>query len=90
MSIMPNQSPRSGMSPAARTVLFWALLIALAVVLWQSRSVPGTRSRSEALDLIAAITVIGVWSGVWVLGSLLSQKFRRNPPPKDPPNRPLG
>ncbi|MGD0956055.1 MAG: ATP-dependent metallopeptidase FtsH/Yme1/Tma family protein [Candidatus Acidiferrales bacterium] len=35
MTFAPNESPRMGMSPVARTLLFWVLMIALAGVLWQ-------------------------------------------------------
>lgn len=87
MSIMPNQSPQSGMSPIFRTIVFWVTLIALAVVLWQiaSKNHGGNHPNLPA-DLIAAIIVVGVW----VFASLLSRKFRRRPPPKNPENRPLG
>jgi len=87
MSIMPNQSPRSGMPSAARTILFWVILIALVVVFWQIASTNhGGNHANFPADLIAAIVAIGVW----LSASLLSRKFRRRPPPKDPPNRPLG
>ncbi|MGC2332118.1 MAG: ATP-dependent metallopeptidase FtsH/Yme1/Tma family protein [Candidatus Acidiferrales bacterium] len=38
MTFVPNQQPRMGMSTTARTILFWVLMVALAVVLWQMAS----------------------------------------------------
>lgn len=39
MSFAPNPRNATGLPPVARTVLFWALMVALAVVLWQMQSV---------------------------------------------------
>lgn len=88
MSIMPNQSPRSGMPPVVRKILFWLILIALAVVLWQLASVPGTlKHPNHLVDVMAAIIVIGVWI---VEFFIWRKSFTHPPPPKDPENRPLG
>ena len=38
MTLVPNQPQRMGLSPVVRTVLFWLMMIALAVVLWQMSS----------------------------------------------------
>jgi cell division protease FtsH len=38
MSFAPNPRYGTGMSPVVRTVLFWVLMVALAVVLWQASS----------------------------------------------------
>jgi 2-C-methyl-D-erythritol 4-phosphate cytidylyltransferase len=38
VTFVPNQQPRMGMSITARTILFWLLMVALAVVLWQMAS----------------------------------------------------
>lgn len=38
MTFVPNQQPRIGMSTTVRTILFWVLMVALAVVLWQMAS----------------------------------------------------
>lgn len=38
MTFVPNASSRMGVSPVARIVLFWLLMIILAVVLWRMAS----------------------------------------------------
>lgn len=38
MSFAPNPRSSSGMTPVVRTVLFWVLMMALAVILWQMSS----------------------------------------------------
>lgn len=87
MSIMANQSPRSGMPSAARTILFWVVLIAVAVVFWQIDAKSGVGGRPNSrLDLIAAAILVGGW----VFTSLVLRKARRRPAPKEPENRPLG
>ncbi len=35
MTFAPNPPSRTGMSPVVRTILFWLMMVALAVVLWQ-------------------------------------------------------
>lgn len=40
MSFAPNPRYGTGLSPVFRTVLFWALMVALAVVLWRMVSAP--------------------------------------------------
>ncbi len=50
MTFVPNQQPRMGMSTTVRTILFWVLMVALAVVLWQmaSKDKPGAPASSSS------------------------------------------
>lgn len=88
MSIMPNQSPRSGMPSAARRILYWVTFIAVAVVLWHTAEQASVRRHPDWLvDLIAAIVVIAVWV---FISMMWRQMSRRGSAPKNPENRPLG
>ncbi|MGA8871559.1 MAG: ATP-dependent metallopeptidase FtsH/Yme1/Tma family protein [Candidatus Acidiferrales bacterium] len=61
MTFVPNQQPRMGMSPVVRTILFWLLMIVLAVVLWQMASKdkasapPGSSSTISYSDFMAQV-----------------------------------
>jgi len=46
VSFAPNPRRGMGMSPVVRTVLFWALMVALASVLWLTSNTPNSRARS--------------------------------------------
>ena len=50
MSVMPNTGASSGMPLMVRTLMFWTLMIFLAIVLWQMSSRSGA-SKSAALSL---------------------------------------
>ena len=48
MTFAPNpQQPRTGMSSTVRTILFWVLMLALAVVLWKMADNDKGSGRSE-------------------------------------------
>jgi len=46
VSFAPNPRHGMGMSPVVRTVLFWALMVALASVLWLTSNTPKGNGRS--------------------------------------------
>jgi cell division protease FtsH len=50
MSFMPNQSRATGMNSAVRNLLFWTLMILLAVVLWQMLSHKGQGPKASQLS----------------------------------------
>jgi cell division protease FtsH len=50
MSFAPNPRYRTGMSPVARTVLFWALMVALASVLWLTSKAPKGRGGGHSIS----------------------------------------
>jgi ATP-dependent Zn protease len=50
MSIMPNDRRGTGMNTVVRTMIFWSLMVLLAVVLWQMVSNGGSKpSQAPAL-----------------------------------------
>jgi ATP-dependent Zn protease len=50
VSFAPNPVYGTGMSRAVRTVLFWALMVALASVLWLSSKTPKGRNSGHSLS----------------------------------------
>ena len=53
MTFVPNQQPRMGMSTTVRTILFWVLMVALAVVLWQMASKDKSGAPPDSSSTIA-------------------------------------
>jgi phosphoglycerol transferase MdoB-like AlkP superfamily enzyme len=88
MSIMPRQSSQADVPPIARTILFWALLIGLAAVLWKFASEPAP----AALRFLAIFLLVLAAPIVLAVASLLWRKLghgRAGSPP-GPTNRPIG
>lgn len=50
MSFAPNPRRGMGMSPVVRTVLFWALMVALASVLWLTSNTPKGRGSGRSIS----------------------------------------
>lgn len=46
MTFVPNQSPRIGMSPVVRTVLYSTVIVLLAVAFWRIATSPDRKSKS--------------------------------------------
>jgi len=50
MTLGPDTPQSMGMSPVGRTILFWVMMIALAVVLWQMASRPSNGKSSPQMS----------------------------------------
>lgn len=50
MTFAPNPRSGTGLSPVVRTFLFWVLMVALAVVLWQIQKKPNDNESSQAIS----------------------------------------
>jgi ATP-dependent Zn protease len=48
VSFAPNPQSRAGLSPVVRTMLFWVLMVGLAVVLWEIQKRPNDHENSHA------------------------------------------
>jgi len=88
MSFVPQQRRPGEMPPAVYRILYWALMIAVAVGLWELDSKPGISGTSRWMVLfVAAVTVLLIW----VFAYIMRKKIGRNRPKRNgPANRPLG
>jgi cell division protease FtsH len=50
VSFAPNPRSRTGLSPVVRTMLFWVLMVGLAVVLWQIQKKPNDSESNHAIS----------------------------------------
>jgi ATP-dependent Zn protease len=81
VTFVPDQQPRIGMPTAVRTILFWVLMLALAVVLWQMSAknrTAGTSGSASAMsysDFMAQVDKNNV-SSVQILESPSTAEVR--------------
>lgn len=88
MSFVPQQRRPGGRPPVVYRILYWALMIAVAVGLWELDSKPGTSGASRWMVLfVAAVTVLLIWVFAYIVRKKI---VRKRPNRNGPPDRPLG
>jgi choline-glycine betaine transporter len=91
MSIMPHQSAQLRMPRAARTAVFWAVIIALAAVLWLAApQLPSARPHTMAWITLISAAVVVLFSIFTAISTHRRETKQRQPGPPDVTNRPLG
>jgi hypothetical protein len=88
MSFVPQQRQPGGKPPAVYRILYWALMIVVAVGLWELDSKRGMSGSSRWMALlVAAVTVLLILGVAYIVRKKIGPQ---RPKGNGPPNRPLG
>jgi len=87
MSFAPNQPSADRMPSWLRTLMYWILMIGLAVFLWEATS----KRHSSSVDWVITFAGVIGFSVAWTVIYLAWKKLARGGArDQDSPNRPIG